>query len=105
MARKKTALVPAPGYDLAGYFTESQHNEIQCMVGGIIPNFDSFEPQPRKRWVAIGEMALGKAHRIEEGAYGQDDEDEGVDLEEWADELRGIASEIFEFFQSGDGKI
>ena len=50
-------------------------------------------------------MALGKAQRIESGHYGGGAEGEDEDDGDWADELRGIASQILDKFKPGDGKI
>ena len=64
----------------------------------------------RKQWLAVAHMALGKVCLIDQGRYGMVDEegeevDDGVDLKEWADQLRYIADEILELFQPGDGKL
>jgi len=84
-------------------WSKQQVEEIEAMwFDGFSP--DPSEPQPRSVWVAIGHMALGKAQRIEAGEYGEP-EDDMEDNDEWIDELRGIASVIFEEFRSGDGKI
>lgn len=91
----------ASKYRLA--FTSQEREEIEAMwFEGFEP--DPSQPQPRSVWVAIGHMALGKAERIEVGEYGEP-EDDMEDNDEWAAELRGIASKIFGEFQSGDGKI
>lgn len=62
----------------------------------------------RGQWMALAHMALGKAQRIEANHYGvsnRDDEGDGVDTEEWANNLRQIADTILGFFQPGDGKL
>ncbi len=86
-------------------FSESQQEEI------ISLGFEPFEPDPtqpmiRGQWMAIAEMALGKAVRIERGDYEAITED-GFDSDdrEWAEELRDIAHIILGFFQPGDGKL
>ena len=84
-------------------FTRKQWQEIESM------GFEGFEPMPdeplsRCQWMAIAHMALGKAQRIEEGHYGDGAEGEDEDDESWADELRGIASQILDEFKPGDGK-
>lgn len=84
-------------------FSDKQWDEICCM------SFEPFTfgpeiPMTRGQWWAIGEMALGKAQRIEEGAYGGDEGD-GFDPETRSEELRAIAATIFEKFQPGDGQF
>ena len=84
-------------------FSGRQWEEIESM------GFEGFEPMPDKalsrgQWIAIAHMALGKAQRIEEGHYGDGAEGEDEDDENWADELRGIASQILDEFKTGDGK-
>jgi hypothetical protein len=84
-------------------FSDQEQEEIEAMwFEGFEP--DPTEPQSRSVWVAIGHMALGKAQRIEDGEYGEP-EDDMDDNEEWSDQLRGIASVIFNEFRAGDGKI
>ena len=83
-------------------FTAKQWEEIEGM------GFDGFKPMPdtalsRVQWIAIAHMALGKAQRIEDGNYGGGAE--GEDDEDWADELRAIASKILDKFKAGDGQI
>lgn len=83
-------------------FDDNQWDELVSM------SFEPFEFGPgealtRGQWMALGHMALGKAQRLDSGAYGDNGED--VDTEEWAEELRTIASTIFEKFQAGDGQI
>lgn len=85
-------------------FTVKQWEEIESMA------FDGFDPVPgeplsRSQWIAIAYMALGKAQRIESGHYGGGAEGEDEDDGDWADELRGIASQILDKFKPGDGKI
>jgi hypothetical protein len=89
-------------------FTDHEWDEIESLA----PCFDMDAEMPRGKWYAIGLMALGKAQLLDEGRYGMVDPDgndvgdaDGVDIVEWACELRSIAHKIFEFFQPGDGKI
>lgn len=82
-------------------FTDNQWQEIESM------GFEGFEPMPDKalsrcQWIAIAHMALGKAQRIEEGHYGDGAEGEDEDDENWADELREIASQILNNFKPGN---
>jgi hypothetical protein len=84
-------------------FNDDEWDEIACM------GFEPFEIEPeeeltRGQWFAVAQMALGKAQMLDDGRYGGD-EDDGVDPAEWADQLRGIASTILDFFQPADGKI
>ena len=81
-------------------FAPQEWEEIDSLASGIIEvNAD----MPRTNWMAIGNMALGKAQRLEEGAYGLADDE--CDSERWAEELRAIADKIFSEFQPGDGRV
>ncbi len=81
-------------------FTPQEWEEIDSLASGLI---EIKADMPRTHWIAIGNMALGKAQRLEEGAYGPDDD--GCDSERWAEELRAIAAIIFDTFQPGDGRV
>lgn len=59
----------------------------------------------RGQWMAMGEMALGKAQRVDAGIYKIGEQDDEVNMPQWAEELRDIAAVIFDFFQPGDGKL
>src|ERR1035437_3303142 len=85
-------------------FTKDQREEIESLP--LVPdNFGEGIALPRNVWLGIAYQSLGKALRIGEGAYGESGEDEGVDCEAWAEEMRDIASTILDFFQPGDGQI
>lgn len=79
-------------------FTPKQLEEIECL------GFDGLEvtlgePLPRGHWLAIAQMALGKAQLVEAGYYGDDElEDDTV----WADELREVAATILGSFDLCD---
>lgn len=84
-------------------FSDADWEELQAM------SFEPFEVVYREalsriQWMALAEMALGKAQLIDEGRYdmGLGDDD---DSEEWADQLRTIARQILERFRPGDGQI
>lgn len=84
-------------------FTDDEWEEIQSL--GFEPfEIDYQDPMTRGQWMAIAHMSIGKATLIEDGRYDMGDEEEG-DNEEWADQLRGIADTILEFFKPGDGKL
>lgn len=80
--------------------SDQQREEIESLTSGVF-KFDPDEPQPRRKWWAVAQMATGKAAMLEDGLYGDDDED----IEEQAQELRDIADLILNEFQPGDGKI
>ena len=93
--------MPKTQYEMV--FDKQQWEELESLT------FTGFEinretPMARDQWVALGHMCLGKAQRIEEGQYGEP-EDDMDDNSEWAEELRAIAAVIFGEFQSGDGKL
>ncbi len=85
-------------------FTDAQWEELVSLT---FEPFEFFQGDSltRGQWMALAEMCLGKAQRIEEGNYHIDDDDDGCDFVKWAEDLRVIASEIFAFFQPADGKL
>ncbi len=86
-------------------FTENEWEEIEALsfFPFVIVLGDTLT---RPQWVALGNMALGKAQRIQQGAFGEGDEDMGGrSNKEWADQLRGIATKIFDKFLPGDGQV
>lgn len=85
-------------------FTNHQWEEIFSLA--FVPFFMTIgDKATRAQWVAVGQMCLGKAQMIEDGYYGGSCPDEGVDISEWAQDLRDIAEIIFAKFQPGDGQI
>lgn len=74
-------------------FTDSQWEEIFSF------GFEPFEishlgePMTRAQWMAVADMALGKATRIRRGYFGED-----ADNEKWIAELEAIAEIILEKF-------
>lgn len=84
-------------------FTPKQWEEIESMS---FPGFEPVagEPMERAQWIGLGHMALGKAYRIEQGEYGEP-EDDMDDNTEWAEELRAIADVVFNEFRPGDMKV
>jgi len=82
-------------------FSEKQWDEIESLA------FPGFEPsigsaKTRGEWMAIQNMLLGKALRIERGDFSLQETD-GDEI--WAGELRLIADVIYREFKAGDGKI
>lgn len=77
-------------------FSDSDWEEITSLF--VVPPL--FQHMSRQEWTSIAHMALGKAQCIDDGRYGDDEDDK-----EWADQLRGIASTILDYFQPGDGKL
>jgi len=84
-------------------WSPSQREEIESLsfVGFTI---DPDALLPRSQWIAIALMATGKAAAINQGRYGPED-DEEVDLADWASDLTSIADVICDFFKPGDGKL
>ncbi len=80
--------------------SDKQREEIEALTEGVF-KFDPDEPQPRRKWWAVAQMATGKAAMLEDGLYGDDEED----VSEQAEELRDIADLILNEFQPGDGKV
>lgn len=82
-------------------FTEKQWEEIEALA---FPGFDPrfFPVKTRGEWMAIQNMLLGKALRIERGDFSLQETD-GDEI--WAGELRLIADVIYREFKAGDGKI
>lgn len=60
--------------------------------------FGEGEVLTRGQWMALAYMALGKAQRIDAGHYGDTEQDERVNVEEWAQQLRDIADAILNHF-------
>lgn len=85
-------------------FSDSDWEEILSLT---FPPFEIEQGEPliRIQWIAIGHMCLGKAYRINTGAYDEPDFDDGCDLPAWAEQLQNIAEKIFETFQPGDGQV
>lgn len=65
--------------------------------------FEQHEELTQGQWLALAEMALGKAHRIWMGAYDFPGEDNADFRGEWEDQLREIAAIILEKFEPGNG--
>lgn len=83
-------------------FSVDDWEEIQSL--GFEPfEIEPFESLTRGQWMAVAHMCIGKAELIDNGRCDMGDEREG-DNQEWADQLRGIADTILQFFQPGDGK-
>ena len=85
-------------------FTEPQWEEIVNL------GFEPFEVVPeesltRGQWMAVADMALGKAWRLDRGDYALGEPDEAEDNERWAEELREIAHIILNKLRPGDGQI
>ena len=116
MAKRKKEIVLRPIHhppqELYEFeFSDDQWDELVSMSFEPF-EFSAGEKLTRGQWMALAEMALGKAQRIEEGFYGMVDENDndigdadGVNVEEWAEQLRAIAAVIFQYFQPGDNKI
>lgn len=83
-------------------FCESDWNEIESLAFG--PFVPDREGMSRSEWMAIANIALGKALRIEEGDFDMRDEDDR-DNSNWAQQLRDIAHTILAEFRPGDGKV
>lgn len=83
-------------------FSEEDWEEI-CALCFDPFEFDSEEALTRGQWMAIGDMLLGKAYRIEAGNFA--DDGPGDDNPAWVAQLRRIADVIFGFFKPGDGKL
>ena len=85
--------------------TPQQEEEIDSLPVRLWSlNEDGKGLRGRAEWLGVAYMCLGKAQRIDEGAYdinGEADEEDP----NWADELRDIANIILAFFQPGDGKL
>lgn len=59
---------------------------------------------PRAMWLAVAQMALGKAQLMEDGYYDSGDDDDDC-LDDWSRQLRDIAYTITDHFRPGDGNI
>lgn len=93
-------------YDFSDVFTAHNLEEIESLNGLTLSLFETAPPRmTREHWMLAAQVCLGKAQMLDDGYYGEIDEDEGVDIEEWAEELRDIASAILSYFQPGDGKL
>lgn len=84
--------------------TDDEWIEVEAL------SFEPFEVSPgdqltRLQWIAIGEMCLGKAVRIERGDYDPMNDEDPYSAAKWAHDLRGIAKKIFNKFRPGDGKM
>lgn len=87
-------------------FNDDQWDELTALTGEI--KVEPEQPMTRSQWTTLGHVALGKAVRVARGDYGTSDpnyEDDGVDTDEWAEQLEDIAAVIFNKFQPGDGQI
>ncbi len=74
-------------------FTPAEWEELECLnYAGSRP--DLREPLLRGQWLAIAQMALGKAQSIIEGHYDDCDGDDNGHHGSWALELRRIAAAI-----------
>jgi hypothetical protein len=93
---------PAPTHKLE--FSSRQWEELESL--SFVPfTFSQGDALTRAQWLALANMAVGKAERIDAGDYGQRDEAEGFDPAAWSRDLRGIAAEILANFKPGDGKF
>lgn len=78
-------------------FSEAQWVEIESL------GFTGFQPTGsmyRDQWMAVANLADGKAWAIEQGRY-----DTGIDDPTWPDELRTIAEVVHKKFRPGDGQL
>lgn len=91
-------------------FTDKQAEEIDSLTSGVF-EFDPSKPQPRRLWLAVAQMAKGKAELMDDGYYhdGDDEELEPEGYEDepdvWAADLRAIADIITDKFKPGDGQL
>lgn len=88
--------------------TKGQDQEVEDLIEGL---FDPAVPHwlSRRQWMAVGQMALGKAQLIEAGQYGEsvDLPEKSADAEDnarWAAELRVLAGRVHQEFKPGDGR-
>lgn len=60
---------------------------------------------PRMKWLALAYMAIGKADQIKKGKYDWlNGADDGVDTDEWVEDLAAISDAILFNFKPGDGR-
>lgn len=83
-------------------FSSRLWEEVEALASGLFEINEDLT-LPRRKWLALGQMALGKAQKMQEGYYGADDDE--TDIEQWTQDLQAIANTIFDFFKPGDGKI
>lgn len=87
-------------------FSDVLWDEIEAMAFG---NFEPSRKKPfmsRGEWLAIAEMSLGKAVRLERGDYDfEEEESPERETMDWAFDMRRIAAAILDEFKPGDGQI
>jgi len=82
---------------------ENLWEEIDAIASGLFDVPDD-RRLPRRQWVAIAHICVGKADLIDKGYYDWAEADDRDELDRWADDLNEIANDILGFFQPGDGK-